>query len=74
LQSADERYLRVLPDSVTRVDVMFYKTPPAELAQRYAIASALLATTRGRTKKSGANSAAMADICAIRSCPPAQVH
>eukprot|EP00873_Tetraselmis_striata_P020100 jgi/Tetstr1/440364/TSEL_028699.t1 len=73
LQSAEEAYLKVLPNTVSRVDLMFYKTAPAELSKCHPIIAAFLSATRGRAKKSGAHSAAMADFCTHRCAPPAQV-
>lgn len=73
VQSAEEAYLKVLPNTVSRVDLMFYKTAPAELSKCHPIIAAFLSATRGRAKKSGAHSAAMADFCTHRCAPPAQV-
>ena len=73
IQGDEHGYIRVLPDTVSRLEVAFYSTSPQELAKEQPIVAAVLKAAGKKTNKKGNYSMSMADVSRHSKSTPSQV-
>lgn len=72
-QSNRNQLVEVLPDTVSRLEVAFYLTPPEDLAADYPVVAAVLKAAGGRATRKGAYSVAVDTLVWHARLPPSQV-